>query len=114
MKKIIVILLPTIVLVAMIFALREKEFNARAFLELIQSWRFENILQPFENVKNTFESVGLGLQALDNSANIVELVQGLFTAYINSFKGFGQIIVGIAGMLVAIVKNASTIIYWLF
>lgn len=111
MKKLLIILMPITIILAIISVITEKDHSYIEFLEGISRLNFENF--PTENIEKAlnsinFENIWVGIW--DNINNIGDW----FGALGNSLKAIGESVGQIGNMIWAVIKFIFEIIGWLW
>lgn len=114
MKKLFLIALPIFICIAVLFSLQDRLFDLNVFLNVISEWDFEDSLQGFVLVRDTLEEIGEIFESFDNVNGIFDAISKVGDLIATYFKGVGQLLLSIGGVVVEFVDNVITIVTYLF
>lgn len=114
MKRLFLIVLPMFVCIAVLFSLQDRVFVFNDFLSIISEWDFEDSLQGFVLVRDTLEEIGEIFESFDNVNGVFDAISKVGDLIATYFKGVGQLLLSIGGVVVEFVDNVITIVTYLF
>lgn len=118
MKKIFWLLLPAFIIIAVLFAVQDREFSSKVLLETIKDWRFDNGIDWLENTTKTFNKVANMFSGIKYNGNVFKLFidvgKAQFQGLVNLITGTGQLIYTIGIFLYDLLHNVKTITDYLF
>lgn len=114
MKKILLMLMPLFVVIALMFYYQNREFSFNAMLEVFSSWRFDNGWELLQSTADTFGNVSTAFEDLSNSDSFFEALKNIGKMISNFFVGIGSLIACIGFYLYDLVLNMGNVLSWLF
>lgn len=114
MKKLFIMIFPMIVVIAVAFYFTGRNYNFNSMLNVFSQWEFENTIEAFVRVRDTFESVGNAWESIRLSNNVWDTLTHLIDLNISLITGLGRIVISLGYVLVDFVDNVILIVDYLF
>lgn len=113
MKKVILITLPLIVVIALIFSIQNRNFTATGFINYLSTIRFNNFGEQLRSTSETLNEVGEQFRSAYASDNPLSFLYHTMMGLINWVIGVGKITFSIGALLRDLVENISSITHYL-
>lgn len=113
MKKILIMILPMLLVIALFFHFTDREFYFNTFLNIISEWEFEDSFNAFVSMRDTFRSIGNLWRQLRYEDNIIDAIVQLARMFGYFMYGLGQLLFAVSYVLIDFVDNILMIIDWL-
>lgn len=114
MKRILFLLLPLLVAVAVLFSLQARSFDFGEMLYIFSNWSFADSLDAFVDMRDTFNEVGEIWESIDGTQGFWSTIADLGDLVVTIIRGLGQLILSLGYLLLDFVDNILQIVEYLF
>lgn len=114
MKKILILLLPMLMVIAVIFFIRNKNFDSHTMLEFISNFRFENFVDNMQETRNIIGDTINTFKSLAKPKNPIDFLSTIVEGVIFIVRSCWCILTTLFNLITDTISNVLNIFDWLF